>query len=263
MLPRDDYAFVGDPDLLRPPADEVHISCVFTWDKLEAERLFKAWSQYYGKVLIGGPAFGSPKTEFVPGKYIMPGVTFTSYGCNHQCPWCLVRMREGPLAEEKSIIPGHIIQDNSFMQCSRRHIESVFEMLRYLDQAVTFSGGLESAQIMDWFVEELRSVKIAQLFLACDTREAIKPLRRATQLLGLPRDKVRSYVLVKFKQDETLDEAEGRCRDVWEAGAMPFVQLFQPDDRWIEYPREWREFQRAWSRPAIMKSVMSKELVRT
>lgn len=57
MIPRDDYSFIGDPPMIRPYADEVHISCVFTWDKPEAERLRDAWAQYYPVVRLGGPAF--------------------------------------------------------------------------------------------------------------------------------------------------------------------------------------------------------------
>ena len=55
--PTDDMAFVGDPPMMRPDADEVHVSCTFTWDIPEARRLFHAWKQYYGRVDVGGPAF--------------------------------------------------------------------------------------------------------------------------------------------------------------------------------------------------------------
>ena len=37
--PTDDLAFVGDPPLFLPEADEVHVSCTFTWDRAEARRL--------------------------------------------------------------------------------------------------------------------------------------------------------------------------------------------------------------------------------
>jgi hypothetical protein len=33
LTPTDEYAFVGEPPMLRPEADEVHVSCTFTWDK--------------------------------------------------------------------------------------------------------------------------------------------------------------------------------------------------------------------------------------
>ncbi len=47
LTPTDAYAFVGDPPMWRPEADEVHISCSFTWDRVEVERLASAWAQYY------------------------------------------------------------------------------------------------------------------------------------------------------------------------------------------------------------------------
>jgi hypothetical protein len=38
--PDDDMVFIGEPPpLLIPPHDEVHISCVFTWDKDYCEQL--------------------------------------------------------------------------------------------------------------------------------------------------------------------------------------------------------------------------------
>jgi len=69
----DEMAFIGDPQLERPEADEVHISCTFTWDKPEAERLKMAWGQYYPVVKIGGPAYDDPGNGFTPGFYLKEG----------------------------------------------------------------------------------------------------------------------------------------------------------------------------------------------
>jgi hypothetical protein len=260
MLPRDNYAFIGDPPFddptIRPKADEVHVSCTFSWDKPEAKRLALAWGQYYEKVRIGGPAIEYTGTNFIPGQYIMPGITFTSRGCNNKCAWCLVPKREDKLNILPDFQAGHIIQDNNFLQCDHYHIERVFEMLRYQGKPVTFSGGLDSRLVTESFIEELRTVPIEQIFLACDTEKAIKPLREAVKSIGLPRDKVRCYVLLKFNPNETIDSATDRMLAIWEAGAMPFAQLYQPEEKWIDYPKEWREFQRKWSRPAIMKSML-------
>ena len=70
--PDDDLAFVGDPPLpaFRPEADEVHVSCTFTWDRHEAERLQHAWTLYYPNVKLGGPAYDDPGGEFVLGRYV-------------------------------------------------------------------------------------------------------------------------------------------------------------------------------------------------
>lgn len=260
MTPSDDYAFVGDPPMIKPEADEVdevHVSCVFTWDKPEAERLALAWGQYYPVVKLDGCAYDNHADGFVSGRYVRPGITFTSRGCNNQCPWCLVPKREGKLREITNFERGHNIQDNNFLQCSSRHIERVFSMLRQEGRAVTFGGGLDSRLITETIADEIKTLRINQLFLACDTKEAIKPLRRAIQRIGLPRRKVRCYVLLKFDANETLSEATERMIEVWEAGAMPFAQLYQPPDHWIDYPLEWKRFARIWSRPPAMKAVIS------
>lgn len=263
LTPNDRYAFVGDPPMIRPEADEVHVSCTFTWDKEKAERLQKAWSQYYRVVKLGGPVYGCTglgsdgiQLPFTSGKYIKSGVTFTSRGCENQCPWCLVPFREGKLSEQFNFPPGHLIQDNNFLQCSQYHIDKVFEMLRYQGRPVSFTGGLDSRLVNQQFVDELKTVPIDQIFLACDTDNAIKPLQKAVNLIGLPRDKVRCYVLLKFNPDETIAQATARLAEVWEAGAIPFAQLYQPPDKWINYSKEWTRFTRTWQRPAATKAFM-------
>jgi len=254
FTPTDDYAFVGDPPMLRPEAEEVHVSCVFTWDIPRAKRLAEAWGQYY-HVETGGPAFGTPCNGFSPGLYVKGGVTFTSRGCNNRCPWCLVPEREGKV-KELPITEGYIIQDNNLLQCRRSHIERVFEMLR-TQRRVEFTGGLDARLLKDWVIEELRSCHLYQLFLACDTKQRIGQLRDAVQRLGLPRDKVRCYVLIAFDPTETTGEAEQRLIEVYQAGCLPFAQLYQPPDRYIKYSEDWRNLARTWSRPAVMKSYMN------
>lgn len=253
MTPKDSMAFVGDPPMIRTDADEVHISVCFTWDILKADRLAKAWGQYYPVVRVGGPAFGSDCNGFVPGFYVRQGVTFTSRGCNNSCPWCLVPEREGKLRPIGDFSIGNIIQDNNLLQCDREHIDRVFAMLR-TRHAIEFTGGLDSRLITDPVADGLRSLRVRQLFLSCDTKEALKPLRRAaSKLSGFNRNHLRCYVLIAYG-GETISEAVDRLRDVWVAGFVPFAQLYQPKDRYIEYSKEWKDLARTWSRPAAMKA---------
>ena len=255
MTPSDAYAFVGDPPLWRPPAREVHVSVTFTWDVEEGRRLAEAWAQYYPVVRLGGPALGSPADGFRPGRYVKPGVTFTTRGCNCECPWCLVPEREGKLVEIEKFTPGHIVQDNNLLQASRRHNRRVFAMLRAQRNAAVLSGGLDARLVDDEIVEELRGLRIHQVFLAADTAAALRPLKRALGKLSfLPRRKLRVYVLIGYG-GETLEEAEERLEAVWALGGMPFAQLYQPADHWIAYGREWRQLARIWSRPAAMKAL--------
>ncbi len=115
MTPRDDLSFIGYPPLIRPEAEVVHISVTFTWDLPLALDLAYAWSQYYPKVEIGGPAYRPGCLDFTPGVYVRRGVTFTSRGCNDNCPWCLVRQYEGKLWEIRNFAPGYIVNDNNLL----------------------------------------------------------------------------------------------------------------------------------------------------
>lgn len=260
FTPKDGYVFIGDPPQLPPPpiADEVHISVTFTWDIKRSLELKTHWEQYYPKVLIDGGAFNNPGNEFVPSLYIKDGVIFTSRGCNNSCPWCHVERREGNIRELPVII-GNVIQDNNLLQCNLSHIDKVFRMLKTQKQVV-LSGGLESTLITDKIADELRGLSLRHIFLAADTKRALKPLELAvSKLKGIPRDKLRCYVMVGFK-GENISDAKERLEAAWEIGTMPFIQLYQPEGMKIKYNQEWRDLAREWSRPAITKALHREEL---
>ena len=81
--PVDDLAYCGPPDLFAE-GDAVHIDVNFTWDKPYAEQLAEDW-RHVAPVTLGGVAYGDPGAEFVPGRYIKAGYTFTSRGCPRRC----------------------------------------------------------------------------------------------------------------------------------------------------------------------------------
>ena len=254
MTPTDEFAFIGDPPLFRPEAKEVHVSVTFTWDIQEGRRLQSAWAQYYPLVKIGGPALGTPfglGIGFTPGMYIRHGVTFTTRGCDNHCPWCLVPENEGRLIEIPDFAEGWIIQDNNILQASRQHIEKVFSMLRKQKNRVTFSGGIQASLVEDWFVNELRTIKLDSIFLAADTDGALKPLEKALNKLAyFDRRKLQVYCMIA--KDETIDQARTQLEAIWALGGMPFAQLYQPAEKYIDYSPEWKALVREWSRPAAM-----------
>lgn len=251
--PDDDMAFVGDPPLWRPEAAEVHISVPFTWDLAEGERLRQAWGQYYPVVKIGGPAFASPNDIFTPGMYVKQGIVYTSRGCNNACTWCFVPGREGKI-RLLPVVGGWIVQDNNLLQTPRWHQEQVYAMLKRQSKAATFSGGIQASLVDGWVADQFRQLRVREIWLACDSKGAIGPLREAVrQLSFLRRDQLRCYVLVGF-HDETVEEARQRLEQVWEVGCMPFAQFYRDGDvTRATLSAEWRALVREWSRPAAMR----------
>lgn len=253
MTPTDELAFVGDPPLFRPKADEVHISVTFTWDVEEGFRLNNAWAEYYPTVKIGGPAFPftDPSNEFIPGMYLTSGVTITSRGCPRKCPWCLVPFREGKI-KLLDIKSGWIIQDNNILATPKEHQRKVYAMLRKQKKRARFSGGIDARLVDDWVADQIRNLKINEIFLAADTKIGLKSLANAVEKLSfLNRRQLRCYVMIGYN-GETIDEAEERLQTVWDIGCLPFSQLYQPLDEYINYPKEWRDLNRTWSRPAAI-----------
>lgn len=57
------------------------------------------------------------------------------------------------------------------------------------------------------------------------------------------------YVLIGYPND-TMEAAEKRLRDTWNAGFVPFAMLYRDEKGIVN--REWGKFQRMWLRPNIV-----------
>lgn len=246
-------AHVGEPGLLSPRGIRVEVSVVFTWDLDEAKRIAEVWRSWDCDVQLGGPALGDPGGEFEPGRYVRPGIVFTSRGCPNSCSWCHVPGREGGIRELK-ICQGNEIQDSNFLACSRAHRERVYEMLRG-QRRIRFVGGLQAERLTAWDISQLRGLRIEELWLAADrpagmdaTLDAIARLAAA----GFTRHKIRCYVLSGYL-GETMDEAAARCRAVYEAGAFPFAQPWDG----LGDMKAWRKWAAGWCRPAATAYLMA------
>ena len=253
--PDDDMAFFGMPPgpWLMPEHEEVHVSCTFTWDKAYAEELAFQWEGRTNKpVKLGGPAFGSPVDTLTPGMYVKKNIVFTTRGCNNQCPHCLVPKTEGRL-RELPIHPGNIIQDNNFLQASKSHKDKVFDMLR-VQKGVCFKGGLQADLIDNHFIGNITSLRIKELWLACDDDDALQSFKEAAEKLaraGFNRNKIYCYALI----GDDMRKNEARLQEIYHAGAMPFAMLYRDfGNKKTAYEGDWERFARQWQRPAAIKA---------
>lgn len=268
--PDDDLVYCANfglqPPMLSqfPRFDEIHISCCFTWDKEFCRELKYQFEGITDKpVLLGGPAFESSADDFAQGLYLKSNIIFTSRGCNNACPWCVVPDIEGSL-NELPICQGNVIQDNNFLQTSKAHKDKVFAMLKTQKQ-ICFKGGLEPDLIDDHFIGAITGLCISKLWLACDTDSDIPVFKKACEKLvkagfgwnkNKTNTKIKCYVL-SYGKDMEKDEA--RARAIYEAGAMPSMQLYRDfSDTKTQYSSDWNAFARMWQRPAATIEHMAK-----
>lgn len=253
--PTDDLAFIGDPPLFRPPEQPVKISCTFTWDIEESERLGRSWSRFYPDVEVGGPAYDDPGGEFVPGRFIKEGVTITSRGCTKNCDWCLVPKREGWI-RELPIREGWDIADNNLLACSEIHIRKVFEMLKRQPKPIKFSGGFDCELFQPWHIDLLKQIRLKFIWFAADYPGAVVRLQKVSDLMSdFSIEKKRCYVLIGFN-GETLKQAEKRLEKVYELGFLPMAMLYKSKEcfKKINYSKSWYKLQRKWCRPAAYRT---------
>ena len=255
--PDDALAYFGPPDLFAE-ADEIHVSVTFTADRPKAEALAEDW-KHVAPVRIGGVAYGDGAMEFVPGRYIKHGYTFTSRGCPRRCWFCSVWKRQGE-ATPIPITDGWNILDDNLLACPEAHVRAVFAMLRRQKRQIEFTGGLEALALQDYQVGLLADMRPRpNCFFAYDPGDPFETLQSAASRMisaGFTAcsHRLRAYVLIGYPKD-TFTEATNRLEQMISIGFTPHAMLWQPEtpaaEKWRPAP-EWRKFQRQWARPAII-----------
>ncbi|MTK63209.1 MAG: hypothetical protein F8N15_01395, partial [Methanobacterium sp.] len=230
--PTDNLAYFGPPDLFAE-ADEVHVSVAFTWDKPRAEWLEKQW-RHVAPVKVGGVAYGDRNGEFVPGRYVKPGYTFTSRGCPRRCWFCSVWKHTPKATPIPNFAEGWNILDDNLLACPRDHVEAVFAMLRRQGRRVQFTGGLEALSLQDYQVELLAGLTPRpNCFFAYDPGDEFEVMESAARRLisagfTARSHRLRCYVLVGYPKD-TLEAAEKRLTDMLAIGMTPMAMLWRPE----------------------------------
>ncbi|MEI9975079.1 MAG: hypothetical protein WDO73_25315 [Ignavibacteriota bacterium] len=91
----------------------MHVDVTFTADIPQAERLAKEWRHVAPVKGVASPT-AILGIEFIPGRYIKDGYTFTSRGCPRRCWFCSVWKRRPQATPILPFAPGwNILDDKS------------------------------------------------------------------------------------------------------------------------------------------------------
>ncbi|MGC8495025.1 MAG: hypothetical protein ACP5SH_25170, partial [Syntrophobacteraceae bacterium] len=206
-------------------------------------------------VQVGGPAYGSPSGEFMPGRFVKPGVVFTSRGCSNQCPFCLVPRREGPF-RPLTLQQGWNVADNNVLLHTEKNLLAVFEMLRAQTEPIIFSGGLDARRFDSLHVDLLKSIRLKYAFFACDSADDLKYLEKvAVKMADFSREKKRCYVLIGFN-GESPRQAESRLKAVYNLDFLPYAMLYRSSEANARSTPEFHDLVGIWRQPRVYKIIM-------
>lgn len=253
--PDDDLVFINTPPpLILPEADEIHVSVTFTWDIPRAEELVHQWEAVGVPVKVGGPAYGDRMGDFVAGRYLKHGYTFTSRGCPNHCWFCSVAKAANGTIRELPIQDGWNIMDDNVLATSKEHFAKVIDMLKRQPEKPVWTGGIEAKILTPWHAKLMREAKTKRLYCAYDTPDDYEPLVEAGKIFREAGFTVSShtlgcYCLIGYRGD-TFEKAEKRLIQTIKAGFTPYAMLYRDQKGDIDV--EWRKFQRTWLRPEII-----------
>ena len=154
------------------------------------------------------------------------------------------------------------IEDSILLACPREHIEAGLEMCRRQPEPIRFTGGFESRFVTPWFVSQLKTIRLARLYLAFDRPGEKKLLLRALSYLkegGIHRGQIRCFTLVAFGKD-TPEKAEERLQWCFRVGATPFAMYYRPPTlrKWGPPAGEWKELVTNWTWDRVIYSRMKR-----
>ena len=219
-------------------AEKVYASCIFSWNKKKVTSL-------PSETILGGwPLNTTSLTEEV--EHIMPdyelygkswSIGFTSRGCYHTCPWCIVPQKEGPIQSWASIYefwnPIHRrikVLDNNLLAAPNAH--ETLQTLIIEGLEVDFCQGLDIRLVGEREAELLAQVKTwGILRFAFDRSEDESQVRIGIERLtkmGIHPTKLMFYML--FGAGETPEQNKRRLEVLNEYRVAVFPMFYVPLD---------------------------------
>jgi len=219
--------------------DAIYASSIFDWSEKE----------YITPDMITGGTGFDLTTELPPEiEAIEPHINmgYTTRGCIHNCPFCVVREKEGYIRSVGDIISlwdgrsrNVVILDNNPLALME-HFSQNCEQLRLHNIKVDWNQGLDHRLITPEAIDVIQSVRHHELRFAFDYPSYIDSVEGAIRLLqrkGINR--CSWYVLVGF--DTTLEQDLFRLNYLRSMNQIAYVQRYRSKNNPPKIKRDKRE----------------------
>lgn len=232
-------------NFLLPQCDIAYASCVFTWNKHKGDG-------YVDQCFTGGSGINIKAKLSNEVEHIKPDYTlydcrwsmgYTSRGCFRDCPWCLVRLKEGYIEAHASprefyepCFSEMLLLDNNILAAP--NWKETFIELAELPVVVDINQGMDIRILNDEHIYYLKKIRMKTLRFAFDHIGYEKAVRVGIEKLlkaGYSKRRLSFYVLVGFPGDDTAIERmkilQGYGVDVYpmiykdESGREPALHL--------------------------------------
>lgn len=242
--------------------DIIYKSKVFTFTRDREELWFAP------KIKQGGTGYKS--CEVLPDEieHICPDYSlyncdvaygFLTRGCIRNCEWCIVPSKEGKLRPNADITEfiadkrAAVLMDNNVLASDwgLKQIEKIIDMKIKVD----FNQGLDARIIANNpnIAELLSRVKwYKPLRMACDTREQMEYVGRATELLRKYGTTPKNYFVYMLVRD--IENAHDRALYLKGLGLEPFAQPYRDFEN-NKIDKSAKKFARWVNHKAIFKTI--------
>jgi hypothetical protein len=215
-------------DITRWYQDNVgYLSIPFTWLLPKAQRIIDQRDMWIDRWVVGGPAVRL-MPDYLQGaetadhewatldvlQRVNPAATRTTLGCPNKCGFCGIGkgLLEGGRFRELPDWPDRpVLIDSNLLAAHHRHFDRVIDRLVALGEA-DFNQGLDARLLTPHHARRIAEIPKVIVRLALDGdgyreawADAVTTLRRA----GIPKSRIRSYVLCGFRGTPEQDRA--RC----------------------------------------------------
>lgn len=238
-------AIQWDMPLMASWADEIYVSCVFTWNRNQC-------LEWEGRAHIGGTGYDL-LAELPPEMAdVKPRINlgFTTRGCIRNCKFCVVPEKEGKLhivgdlmdlwdGKSKEII----LWDNNVLG-EPEHFIKICRQAQEYDIALDWNQGLDHRLLTDDVCKEMKKTKKKGIRrFAFDHPSNVDTVQTAIEMLKKHKlGQAKWYVLVGF--NTTLEEDLFRLNYLRDRGHAVYVQIYnrldetlKPMARWASMPR--------------------------